>query len=691
MRQCNILENYGCYTFNDHEMKKRIPEETYNKFHETLENGGSLTKEIATDIANAMKEWALEKGATHFTHWFSPLNGTTAGKHDSFLELKKDTPILEFNGKLLRKGESDASSFPSGGLRATFEARGYTAWDSTSPAFIRDKSLYIPTLFCSYTGEALDNKTPLLKSCDALNNRACKLLTLLGMENIHKVTSYVGSEQEYFLIPEEFYNKRLDLKFTGRTLFGANPPKGQELEDHYYGTLKPQVAKFMEELDHELWKFGIPAKTKHNEAAPCQHEIACIYRNVNTTTDNNHLLMELMQDIAKKNGLKCLLHEKPFAGVNGSGKHNNWSVVTNTDINLFKYSSSNSSNIIFLAMLACILKGVDEYADLLRYSISSAANDHRLGGNEAPPAIISIFLGEEIDHIIEAVIENKALKDIKKNRFQTGVSVVPDFAKDNNDRNRTSPFAFTGNKFEFRGVGSSQSIAIVNTVLNAILAKEMEEMTKEILSGKQIIEVIKQYFIEHKRIVFNGDGYSAEWEEEANKRGLPNIKNTVDALNCLKDEKNIKMLTNLGIFTEVELESRYEIALENYCKLVQVEALTSVKMVNNQIYPACIKYLGDIAYTAKNLSENNINNEFIIEDIKKLSNLTNKLKNKNIELEEKIKLVKSTNNIKEKANIIKNDILRIMLELRSIVDLIETKIDSKYWPMPTYTDLLFSM
>lgn len=691
MNEFKILENFGCYTFNDQEMKNRVPEKTYKLFHEALENGESLTKEIATDIANAMKEWALEKGATHFTHWFSPLNGTTAGKHDAFLELDKDTPILEFNGKLLRKGESDASSFPSGGLRATFEARGYTAWDSTSPAFVKDKSLYIPTLFCSYTGEALDNKTPLLKSCDALNNKACELLPLLGMENIHKVTSFVGSEQEYFLVPEEHYEKRLDLKFTGRTLFGTNPPKGQELEDHYYGTIKPQVAKFMEELDHELWKFGIPSKTKHNEAAPCQHEIACIYRSVNTTTDNNHLLMELMQDIAKKHGLKCLLHEKPFAGVNGSGKHNNWSVVTNTDINLFKYSSSNASNITFLAMLACIIKGVDEYADLLRYSISSAGNDHRLGGNEAPPAIISIFLGEELDHVIDSVIENKTLKEIKKNRFQTGVSIVPDFAKDNNDRNRTSPFAFTGNKFEFRGVGSSQSIAIVNTVLNAILAIEMEEMTKEIKSGKEVLEVIKEYFINHRRIIFNGDGYSSEWEEEAKKRGLANITNTVDALKCLQDEKNIKMLTHLGIFSEIEISSRYEIALESYCKHIQVEALTAIKMVKNQIYPSAIKYLGDICSTSINLKENNINNDYLLEDINELSNLLKNMKDKNNELEQLINKVKETKDIFEKAKMIKNQIIQLMNELRTIVDLVETKIDLKYWPMPTYIDLLFSI
>ncbi len=691
MEKNNILENYGVYTFNDAELKKRVPEDTYIAFHKALENGEALTKEIAAILADAMKNWALERGATHFTHWFSPLNGSTAGKHDSFLELNGDTPILEFNGKLLRKGESDASSFPSGGLRATFEARGYTAWDSTSPAFIKDNSLYIPTLFCSYTGEALDNKTPLLKSCDALNKATTKLLNLIGMEDVHSVTSYVGSEQEYFLVPEECYEKRLDLKFTGRTLFGAKPPKGQELEDHYYGTLKPKVAAFMAELDSELWKFGIPSKTKHNEAAPSQHEIACIYRSVNTTTDNNHLLMELMQDIAKKHGLKCLLHEKPFARVNGSGKHNNWSVVTNTEVNLFKYSSSNSSNLPFLVMLACIMKGVDEYADLLRYSISSAANDHRLGGNEAPPAIISMFLGEELDHVIDSVLEGKTVKEIKKNRFQTGVSVVPDFAKDNNDRNRTSPFAFTGNKFEFRGVGASQSIAIVNTMLNAILAIELEELTSELESGKDILEIIKQYFTQHRRIIFNGDGYSEEWYEEAKKRGLPCITNTVDAIECLKDEKNIKMLTHLGIFTEIEIASRYEIALETYCKQVQVEANTAIKMVKNQIYPACIKYLTVLSNSASGLKNNNINNDFIVDDIDQMAALTNIMKTENQQLERLVSLVRETSDMSEKAQIIKNQIIKTMLELREVVDTIETIIDLEYWPMPTYIDLLFSI
>ena len=505
MEMNNLLSQYGIYTFNDDVMRERIPKSTYRAFHESLSKGETLSKECATVIANAMKIWAIEKGATHFTHWFAPLTGQSAEKHDAFLEPDGERAVLEFSGKLLRKGEPDASSFPTGGLRATFEARGYTAWDCTSPAFVKDGSLYIPTLFCSYTGEALDNKTPLLKSCAALNKEATKLLKLLGVENVSSVTSYVGAEQEYFLVDEDYYQKRLDLRLTGRTLFGALPPKGQELDDHYFGSINKRVANYMKELDEELWKFGIPSKTKHNEAAPAQHEIACVYRNVNITTDNNHLLMQLMQDIAKKHKLRCLLHEKPFAFVNGSGKHNNWSVVTDTEVNLFNPGSEPINNIPFLATLACVIKGVDEYADLLRLSIASAANDHRLGGNEAPPAIISMFLGAGINSLIESFIENKELVNDKKTRFQTGVSVVPEFSKDNTDRNRTSPFAFTGNKFEFRGVGSSQSIANVNTILNAILAIEMRNMAKEIKKGKNIKDIIREYFINHKKIIFEGD------------------------------------------------------------------------------------------------------------------------------------------------------------------------------------------
>lgn len=688
----NIIEEYGSYTFNDKEMKKRIPENTYNAFHEALKSGEPLSKDVATVIAEAMKNWAIEKGATHFTHWFTPLTGFTAGKHDSFLELKKDSPILEFSGKLLRKGESDASSFPSGGLRATFEARGYTAWDCTSPAFIKNDSLYIPTLFCSYTGEALDNKTPLLKSCDVLKKSAIRLLPLLGMENVTSVTSYVGSEQEYFLIPEEYYNKRLDLKFTGRTIFGAMAPKGQELEDHYYGSIKPKVHNFMKELDHELWKFGIPAKTKHNEAAPCQYEIACIYRDVNTTTDNNHLLMELMQDIAKKHGLQCLLHEKPFARINGSGKHNNWSVVTDTDVNLFKPGLDPLNNLPFLATLACIVKGVDEYADLLRLSIATPSNDYRLGGNEAPPAIISMFLGEELDRIIEAITENKELAHVENDRFKTGVSVIPDFAKDNTDRNRTSPFAFTGNKFEFRGVGSSQSIAVANTMLNSILAYEMNEMATLIENGTTPMDVIKNFFTNHKRIIFNGDGYSHNWEDEAKKRGLSNITNTVDAIQTLKNPKMTKILLELGVLSENEISSRYEILLESYSKNIQVEALTSLKMIKNQIYPASVSYLNEISQTAINLSKNNIDNKFILDDIKELSNLLEYVKKAISLLEVEIKKAQDSKTDYNKAAYIwKDNVVSLMNKIRIIIDTIESKVSDKYWPIPTYTDLLFSL
>ena len=690
MENKTILEKYGSYTFNDLEMKNRVSEKTYKLFHESLEKGEPLSKDLATEIAEAMKNWATEKGATHFTHWFSPLTGATAGKHDSFLEFHEGKPILEFSGKLLRKGESDASSFPSGGLRATFEARGYTAWDCTSPAFVKDNSLYIPTLFCSYTGEALDNKTPLLKSCDALSKSATKLLNLLGMENVSHVTSYVGSEQEYFLILDEHYQKRLDLKFTGRTLFGANPPKGQELDDHYYGNLEHRVSEFMKDLDNELWKYGIPAKTKHKEAAPSQFEIACIYRDVNTTTDNNHLLMELMQDIAKKHNLKCLLHEKPFATINGSGKHNNWSVVTNTNVNLFRLGNDPINNIPFLATLACIIKGVDEFSDLIRFSIASPENDNRLGGNEAPPAIISMYLGEELDNIIDAIIEHSSINR-KKNRFQTGVSVIPDFSKDNNDRNRTSPFAFTGNKFEFRGVGSSQSIAIVNTVLNGILAYEMVGMSQEIANGNKPIDVIRKYFSEHKRIIFNGDGYSKEWEIEAEARGLLNINNAIDAFECLKDEKNIKLFTELGIFSTNELSSRYEISLESYCKKVLVEALTAIKMVNNQIYPSSLEYLNSISQTAINLKSLKIDNEYIMDDIKYLNDLLAKMKNSCMELQKYVVIAKAEKNFYKKARYIKENILGELKLLRLCVDIAEIKIDKKYWPMPTYEDLLFSL
>lgn len=687
-----LLENYGCLTFSDDIMRERIPKSTYKAFHEALDKGEPLAKETATVIANAMKIWAVENGATHFTHWFMPMTGLTAEKHDAFLEPDGNKAILEFSGKTLRKGEPDASSFPSGGLRATFEARGYTAWDCTSPAFVKDGSLYIPTLFCSYTGEALDKKTPLLKSVDALTKASCRLLPMLGMEGITHVSASVGSEQEYFLVADEYYQKRMDLKLTGRTLFGAMAPKGQELEDHYFGSLKRKVAAFMKELDQELWKYGIPSKTKHNEVAPAQHEVACVYRNVNITTDNNHLLMLLMQDIAKKHGLRCLLHEKPFDGVNGSGKHNNWSVVTNTGVNLFNPGQNPSENLPFLAALACTMKAVDEYADLLRMTTATAGNDHRLGANEAPPAIISMFLGEDLDKIIHAIIEGAELENIDKARFQTGVSVVPDFSKDNTDRNRTSPFAFTGNKFEFRAVGSSQSIAGPNTILNSILAYEMEEMADEIESGKEPMEVIKEFLSQHQRIIFNGDGYSKEWEEEAKRRGLPNRKNTVEAMECLLDEKNVKMFKHLGIYSEIELQARYEILLENYNKTIQVEALTALKMARNEIYPAALAYLDQMTKTSLHMQELGVNIDYLVDDVKSLSSLLSQMKNQMMILEKHIDRAQHLEaDILEIAKIWRDDVLSTMTILRQIVDQIENCVDEKYWPMPTYMDLLFGI
>ena len=687
-----IIENYGCYTFNDDVMKERLPKETYEEFHKSLNDGEPLSKQCADVVAETMKNWAIEKGATHFTHWFAPLTGNTAEKHDSFLELVEDKAILDFNGKLLRKGETDASSFPSGGLRATFEARGYTAWDCTSHAFVKDGSLYIPTLFCSYTGEALDNKTPLLKSCDALNKEAVRLLNKIGMNDVTNVSSYVGSEQEYFLVPEEYFEKRLDLKLTGRTLFGANPPKGQDFEGHYYGYLNTKVSNFMKELDQELWKYGIPAKTKHNEAAPAQHEIACIYRKVNITTDNNHLLMQLMQDIAKKHGLRCLLHEKPFAGVNGSGKHNNWSVVTNTKVNLFKPGNDPLNNLPFITTLACLVKAVDEYADLLRLSIATPGNDHRLGGNEAPPSTISMFLGDPINQIIDAFINDEKIKDSEIKRFQTGVSVIPDFKKDSTDRNRTSPFAFTGNKFEFRGVGSSQSIAIANTMLNSILAYTMKEMADKIEEGVNLNDIIKEYFKNHRRVIFEGDGYSNAWEEEVKQRKLSNKKNTVEAINVLKENDMTKPLTELGVFTDAEVESRYEIMLDSYSKTIQVEASTALMIAKNQIYPACLEYLNKMAEVSLNISQNGIDNSFIKEEVVELSNLIKTMKDSIVILEDSIKKAISTNeDVYHKAVAWKDIVIVAMSNLRKIVDTLEMKVDTKYWPMPTYTDVLFGV
>ena len=687
-----LLDLYGSYTFNNQVMRNRLPKATYDAFCHALENGEPLSKEIAADIAEAMKNWAIELGATHFTHWFAPLTGYTAEKHDAFLEPFGDNAVFEFSGKLLRKGEPDASSFPSGGLRATFEARGYTAWDCTSNAFVKDNSLYIPTLFCSYTGEALDNKTPLLKSCDVLNKEALRLLRLIGVNDVTKINSYVGSEQEYFLIPEELYEKRLDLKLTGRTLFGAPSPKGQEFEDHYFGSIPEKVSSFMKDLDEELWKYGIPAKTKHNETAPSQHELACVYRAVNLTTDNNHLVMQLMKDIAKKHNLRCLLHEKPFEGVSGSGKHNNWSVVTNTGINLFKPGSDPANNIPFLATLACIIKGVDEYADLLRMSIATASNDRRLGGHEAPTSVISIFLGTELDQIIDSIISDRKIVGKVKDRFQTGVSVIPDFAKDNTDRNRTSPFAFTGNKFEYRAVGSSQSIATTNTMLNAILAYEMRLMSEEVENGNNIMDVIKRFLFNHKRIIYSGDGYSEEWQEEAVKRGLPNRKDAVEAIECLKDAELTKMLIELGVVSRAEIESRHEILLQGYSKTIQLEALTTLKMAKTMIYPSVINYIKNVSESALNVKSLGISDTFLTTDIASLVELTEKMKYNINHLESKIKEVQSAHDtVTNVARMWRDNVLSSMEELRSVVDKIEAMVDSNIWPMPTYVDLLFGI
>lgn len=688
-----LVEDYGCLTFSDDVMKERIPKSTYKSFHEALESGSQLPKETATVIANAMKIWAVENGATHFTHWFMPMTGLTAEKHDAFLEPSGCKAILEFSGKTLRKGEPDASSFPSGGLRATFEARGYTAWDCTSPAFVKDGSLYIPTLFCSYTGEALDKKTPLLRSLEALSKAAARLLPMIGETDVTGVTASVGAEQEYFLVDDKYYQERLDLKLTGRTLFGANAPKGQELEDHYFGSLKRKVASFMQELDKELWKYGIPSKTKHNEAAPAQHEVACVYSKVNITADNNHLLMQLMQDIAKKHGLRCLLHEKPFAGVNGSGKHNNWSVLTDTGINLFDPGINPVLNKPFLASLACTIKAVDENADLLRMSIANAGNDHRLGGNEAPPAIVSMFLGEDLDALIETICSGKksSLKEYST-RFKTGVSVVPTFSKDNTDRNRTSPFAFTGNKFEFRGVGSSQSIAGPNTILNAILADTMNEMADQLEKGKSLDEIIKDFISNHKRIIFNGDGYSKEWQEEAKRRGLINNKSTVEALSCLKDEKNVTLFGKLGVYSQVELFSRYEILIDNYNKTICLEGLTAIKMAKLQIYPAALSYLKKLTDLCNSAREIGIDVSFAKDDANTLSALLKTFKAQIQQLEDNVKYIKDSNEEIDKiANMWRKDVFEVMYELRITADAIEELVEEKYWPMPTYMDLLFGI
>ena len=689
---------FGSLVFNDSIMKARLPKETYKSLKNTIQAGKPLNLEVATVVANAMKDWAIEKGATHYTHWFQPMTGVTAEKHDSFITPDKDGHIImEFSGKELVQGEPDASSFPSGGLRATFEARGYTAWDPTSYAFIKDGTLCIPTAFCSYSGEALDKKTPVLRSMQALNKQALRILRLFGNTTVEKVITTVGPEQEYFLVDKEMYEKRPDLVFCGRTLFGARPPKGQEMEDHYFGTIKPRVSAYMKELEQELWKLGVLAKTKHNEVAPAQHELAPIFTTTNIATDHNQLTMELMKSIANKHGLACLLHEKPFAGVNGSGKHNNWSLSTDTGANLLEPGDTPSENAQFLLFLSAVIKAVDDYQDLLRVSVASAGNDHRLGANEAPPAIVSMFLGDELTEIITAIENGTNYIDKGKSQMEIGVRVLPKFSKDTTDRNRTSPFAFTGNKFEFRMLGSTFSIAGPNIVLNTIVAEELKQFADILEKSSNFDEdlntVIKDTIRDHKRIIFNGNNYSDAWIEEAEKRGLLNLKTTPDALPYLVHTKNIELFTKHHVFSESELYSRYEILMENYCKTIHIEALTMIDMVKKYIIPSVLSYQGEISEIANSKKQLNPNLKCELEEklLSNLSRLGNYLYAKLDTLETSVLNAKTHSDLLESAKYYRESIFINMQHLRGIVDELEALIAKDHWSLPTYGELLFSV
>ena len=693
-----VPEFFGENVFDDRQMKARLSEKVYNSIRKTIDEGKQLDISLANAVALAMKDWAVEKGATHYTHWFQPMTGVTAEKHDSFITPAPDGGvIMEFSGKELIKGEPDASSFPSGGLRATFEARGYTAWDPTSFAFIKDKTLCIPTAFCSYTGEALDKKTPLLRSMAALNTQALRILKLFGNDSVHMVRTSVGPEQEYFLIDKKMYDKRKDLIFTGRTLFGAKPPKGQEMDDHYFGIIKPRVAEFMKDLNDELWKLGILAKTEHNEVAPAQHELAPIYSTTNIATDNNQLTMEIMQKVASKHGLVCLLHEKPFAGVNGSGKHNNWSIATDTGVNLLTPGETPYENAQFLLFLVAVIKAVDEYQDLLRLSVATAGNDHRLGANEAPPAVISIFLGDELEAVLEAIESDSDYSSGKRAKMKLGVDVLPEFKKDTTDRNRTSPFAFTGNKFEFRMLGSSNSIACANIMLNSAVAEILQEFADKLEKSTDfdtdLHELIKDTIKEHRRIIFNGNGYGDEWMAEAEKRGLSNLKTTADCMPKLLDKKNADMLIKQSVFTKAELESRCEIMLENYVKAVNIEALTMADMARKEILPAIEAYVSSLAKTAlrkKELSES-ISSQYEKDVISKLSSMADLIYSRTGELEDATSKLKTVEDIQEQANYIRDEILPKMSAVRVVADEAETMTDSKFWPFPTYGELLFGV
>ena len=694
----SITENFGSLVFDDRVMKANLPAKVYQSLKKTIDEGKELDIEVANVVATAMKDWAVSKGATHFTHWFQPLTGITAEKHDSFITPAPDgRVIMEFSGKELIKGEPDASSFPSGGIRATFEARGYTAWDPTSFAFIKGKTLCIPTAFCSYGGEALDKKTPLLRSMEALNKQALRILKLFGNTDVKCVRTSVGPEQEYFLVDKAMYDKRKDLVFTGRTLFGAKAPKGQEMEDHYFGVIKPRVAAFMEELNDELWKLGILAKTEHNEVAPAQHELAPIYTTTNIATDHNQLTMEIMQKVALKHGLVCLLHEKPFAGVNGSGKHNNWSMATDTGVNLLSPGETPYENAQFLLFLCAVIKAVDDYQDLLRISVATAGNDHRLGANEAPPAVVSIFLGDELAAILEAIENDKPYNGTKKTTLKLGVDVLPKFARDTTDRNRTSPFAFTGNKFEFRMLGSSNSISCANIMLNSAVAESLKIYADRLEGAEDfkstLNSMIKKTIKDHKRILFNGNGYDDKWIEEAEKRGLCNYRTTPDCMPHLLDKKNVEMLTSHKVFTEKELKSREEIMLDNYCKTVIIEANTMVDMSRKQFLPAIEEYIGKVTETAvrkaKFMSE--ASNEYEKKTVSKLSLLTEQILSKTDELDDEIVKLKFVSGIEAQSFAIRDKVLPKMAELRLVVDEAETLTAEKYWPIPTYGDLLFGV
>ena len=694
-----VKEQFGSLVFDDRVMKASLDAKVYASLKKTIDEGKELDLTVANAVAAAMKDWAVAHGATHYTHWFQPLTGVTAEKHDSFISPAPDGGvIMEFSGKELIKGEPDASSFPSGGLRATFEARGYTAWDPTSYAFIKGKTLCIPTAFCSYGGEALDKKTPLLRSMEALNVQALRILKLFGNDTVKRVTSSVGPEQEYFLVDREMYNKRKDLVYTGRTLFGAKPPKGQEMDDHYFGVIKPRVAAYMEDLNEELWKLGILAKTEHNEVAPAQHELAPIYTTTNIATDHNQLTMEIMQKVAAKHGLVCLLHEKPFAGVNGSGKHNNWSIATDAGQNLLSPGETPYENAQFLLFLCAVIKAVDDYQDLLRISVATAGNDHRLGANEAPPAVVSIFLGDELNAVLEAIENDTPYQGAKKTTMKLGSDVLPKFNRDTTDRNRTSPFAFTGNKFEFRMLGSSNSIACANIMLNTAVAESLK-IYADRLEGVADFEtalhdMIKKTIKDHKRIIFNGNGYDDSWIKEATeKRGLCNYRTTADCMPHILDEKNVRMLTSHKVFSEVELKSRYEIMLENYCKTVMIEACTMVDMAKKQILPAVSAYTTDLAESVgKKLKlGTDIACKYEKEAVKKLSILCDKIAEATDLLEGTLVKIKAAESIGEESEMIRDAVLVAMSELRVACDEAETMTAEKYWPFPTYGDLLFGV